>query len=436
MLRTILLCLLGQYLAISLVAAQVKIGGNPTTINGGSVLELESTNQGLYLSRVSLTATTTWGLAGTAPSTAATGGMVVYNTNSGITGTGASGIGIYYWDGTKWNYLQNYSNTSTTGNFWSLTGNSGTTPSTAAYGSAVNNNFIGTTDTKDFVFATDNLERMRIASGGYVGIGISTPNKPLYVVGFTSNSNVITIENKSSSGYSSLDAYDNTGSNLSSTFGFGNSAVGDARFVSRAYINAYGNDFILTDNVSSGTYAFLLSKTNGYVGFGTKTPLQPIEVGYTNGTVRIDALKTGGSFNSSATNSNSNIVYANKSTGDLYALPTVNNAVLVTDGTGVPSWSTSPAGWISGSGTTTIFKTSFSKALGTLSSNTPVTFTIPLSGITQYASIILNPRSSLNSTIILWSYASATNSITFSIVYIGAGSYSPGTITFDVAAIQ
>ncbi len=83
-----------------LLKAQVKIGNNPTTINAGSLLELESTDKGLLFSRVSLTATTTWGLAGTAVA-----GMSIYNTNAAITGSiayPAGGAGLYYFDGTGW----------------------------------------------------------------------------------------------------------------------------------------------------------------------------------------------------------------------------------------------------------------------------------------------------------------------------------------------
>ncbi len=61
------------------------------------------------------------------------------------------------------------------GLFWQLVGNSGTTPSTSAIGTAVNNNFIGTTDAKDYVIASNNLERMRVTSGGSIGIGTTAP---------------------------------------------------------------------------------------------------------------------------------------------------------------------------------------------------------------------------------------------------------------------
>lgn len=94
------------YLSLSLLflttslMAQVKIGNNPAIINTGSLLELESTDKGLLFPRVSLAATTTWGLAGTAVA-----GMSVYNTNAAITGNATYptlGSGLYYFDGAGW----------------------------------------------------------------------------------------------------------------------------------------------------------------------------------------------------------------------------------------------------------------------------------------------------------------------------------------------
>jgi hypothetical protein len=52
-------------------------------------------------------------------------------------------------------------------NAWSLTGNAGTNPTT---------NFIGTTDAQDWAIKTNNTERIRVTSGGNVGIGTSNPN--------------------------------------------------------------------------------------------------------------------------------------------------------------------------------------------------------------------------------------------------------------------
>ena len=81
--------------------AQVKVGDNPTTINAGSALEVESTNKAFMMPRIGLTTTTTWGLLGIA-----TAGMTCYNTNAAITSSNTAypvnGIGEYFWDGTGW----------------------------------------------------------------------------------------------------------------------------------------------------------------------------------------------------------------------------------------------------------------------------------------------------------------------------------------------
>jgi hypothetical protein len=58
------------------------------------------------------------------------------------------------------------------GTAWLLAGNSGTTPASQ---------FIGTTDAVDFVARTNNLERLRILSGGQVGIGITAPTEQLSI---------------------------------------------------------------------------------------------------------------------------------------------------------------------------------------------------------------------------------------------------------------
>jgi len=55
---------------------------------------------------------------------------------------------------------------------WCTNGNDGTAPGSSTVSAT---DFLGTTDEKDFVLKTNNFERMRIMSGGYVGVG-TVPN--------------------------------------------------------------------------------------------------------------------------------------------------------------------------------------------------------------------------------------------------------------------
>ena len=82
--------------------AQLNVGSNAVP-NAGAMLEISGTTKGVLMPRVSLINTTIWGLDGTQ-----TAGMIIYNTNTGITSTNdiypkhPDGKGVYYWDGTGW----------------------------------------------------------------------------------------------------------------------------------------------------------------------------------------------------------------------------------------------------------------------------------------------------------------------------------------------
>ncbi|MFZ1748683.1 MAG: hypothetical protein WAU01_00755 [Saprospiraceae bacterium] len=92
---TILICI-----SAHLTYAQVKIGDNPTVIDPNAVLEIESTNQGVLMPRLSLLATTN-----PSPLSAHIAGMTVYNTAT----VADISPGFYYNDGTKWvKFAQNF----------------------------------------------------------------------------------------------------------------------------------------------------------------------------------------------------------------------------------------------------------------------------------------------------------------------------------------
>ncbi|HEY0111112.1 MAG TPA: hypothetical protein VGB67_15845, partial [Fibrella sp.] len=139
-------------------SAQVKIGNNPTVIDPDAVLELEHPNKALLITRVALTNTSD---VTTIPSP--TAGMVVYNTNSGITAVNASyqpgGAGVYYWDGTGWVYS---GVGSLINQFWSLNGNANAVDGV---------NFLGTTNNTPLNFRINNLPSGRIDLNGNTTLG-------------------------------------------------------------------------------------------------------------------------------------------------------------------------------------------------------------------------------------------------------------------------
>src|SRR6195952_2709095 len=135
-------------------SAQLKVGDNPTTIQKSSILELESTRQGLLLPRL---ADTTGINALTPPD-----GMIIYLNSDNSLRLRSNG---------SWKKIADLAAASAN---WSLTGNTGTD-------SALN--FIGTADGKPLSMRTNNAERLHISSNGNIGIGTSTPSANLEVNG-------------------------------------------------------------------------------------------------------------------------------------------------------------------------------------------------------------------------------------------------------------
>jgi trimeric autotransporter adhesin len=146
--------------------AQVKIGGSAAVaVNPNAVLELESADRGFLLPRLGLLSTTNH-----FPLTSFTAGILVYDTAT----VGDITPGLYYSDGIKWVKVSGGSTIVPTGGGWSLTGNAGTDPV---------QHFLGTLDSKDLVFKTNNIEQLRLTKDGWLGIGTNTPLAALQVKG-------------------------------------------------------------------------------------------------------------------------------------------------------------------------------------------------------------------------------------------------------------
>lgn len=144
----------------------VGISNTAITPDVSAGMEVRYTNKGVLIPRVALTSVTDAATIAT-PATS----LLVYCTGTG----GLSPAGYYYNSGTPAapNWVKMATGTSLD-DAWKLLGNAGTNPAT---------NFLGTTDAQDLVFRTNNTERMRILSGGNVGIGTTAPTQRLHVLG-------------------------------------------------------------------------------------------------------------------------------------------------------------------------------------------------------------------------------------------------------------
>ncbi|WP_299160609.1 hypothetical protein [uncultured Tenacibaculum sp.] len=171
---------------------------------------------------------------------------------------------IKVWDGTTWLSLAN--------NFWSLTGNAGTNPTT---------NYLGTSDGQDLVLRTNNVEAMRInQSNQYVGIGISGATSPLHISkDLADGIGIIRVQG------TEPDINFNDTDGGFNTFTFENAGV--AKF---AFGRRNTDAFYITRN--DGTWhdeTFNILNTNGHIGLNTDAPSERLDV---NGKLRVRDIAT------------------------------------------------------------------------------------------------------------------------------------------------
>lgn len=193
-------------------------------------------------------------------------------------------------------------------NFWSLTGNTGTSPAT---------HFLGTADNNRLVFRTNNTEKMTILPDGNVGIGNTSPTGRLVVNSTTPDNHIrvqgvspsITFEgspgpnNEGRIGYATVNNNFVNGSlpgdlivqtlSSSSSLIFGTTGGGTGNGVERARITAAG-----------------------FLGVGTASPTATF---HTNGSVRLQGL-TAGSGNPLVADANGNIFISTSSPSNAWNL--------------------------------------------------------------------------------------------------------------------
>ncbi|HEY9257026.1 hypothetical protein [Chitinophaga sp.] len=166
---SILLCALLLLLA-QVHAQQLKLGDPTSSAIKAALLELNTTNQGLLLPRITDTTT--------APLPASPDGMIIYYKPASSLLIRRNG---------SWSKLADSSAVSN--NQWLLTGNALADSTTK---------FIGSTNANAFNIRTNNLARLTISSTGKVGIGTIVPTSLLQVKTGIANTSGVRMENLTS----------------------------------------------------------------------------------------------------------------------------------------------------------------------------------------------------------------------------------------------
>ena len=253
--------LLGFFALLNAELIAQNVGIGTATPNASAKLEIADANRGILLPRVSLTGTND---AATVASPA--NWLIVFNTATAGSGATAVTPGLYYWNGTAWVRL------STGSDGWQILGNAGTNAT---------NNFIGTTDAVDFVARTNNTERMRVTSGGNVGIGTNAPGARLHVTGGATRleQNAATLQLVGvTGGHSYIEYYPSAiAGGRQAYVGFPTNGSTDFNIYNE---NTSGNVNISTP--FNGTAAEISVRTNGFVGIGTGSPTSPVHLYYTD----------------------------------------------------------------------------------------------------------------------------------------------------------
>jgi hypothetical protein len=239
--------------------AQVKVGDNPNTILPTSALEIESTNKGVLIPRM----TKAQKNAIATPST----GLLIFQS-------APDSVGFHYYSGTVWLWL----NPNNTGNDWKTTGNVGT--DTAV-------NFIGTTDNEPLRFKQNNA-----------WMGQWDVNKGNYLIGKVTGKSITNGTNNIGMGDSSLYA-NTTGSN---NIGMGYKSL--RKNITGSDNTAYGYQSLYSNttsgNTAIGSFA-LTSNTNGInnTAIGKGTMLDNINGNFNTalGTNALQSNTSGGANN-------------------------------------------------------------------------------------------------------------------------------------------
>lgn len=390
MTRNLYLLPLGLLLlwAASAQSQQLKLGTNPYAINKSAVLELESSQQGLLLTRIADTAS--------APLNTAPDGMIIYFMPDSS---------LRLRKGGSWQKIADVND-----GCWILGGNS--------VGSEKK---LGTVTNVDLPFVTNNTERMRLTSNGRLGIGVTDPSFPA------------TIKD-------TLELRHTAGSSAISTLLFTNTAgagSGDFRIGSDGYdifwqgggghnlqMGSWWGMILYGDRQTSGFPApgFTPSSANtGVLIPAQRAASVPLGVqAIVSQTANLTEWRNPGGTAVSA-------VAADGSLGVLTASPAAKLDVAGTFKLGA-----------GGTVLTNMIKSSatITDNISVISGFAHLAKTITVTGATTQSSVTVNPRAVMNNGLfIAYAFVSAANTVT---VVFGNTGFAQvlGTVNLDVAVVQ
>jgi hypothetical protein len=150
---------------------------------------------------------------------------------------------------------------------WTTTGNAGTNPAV---------NFLGTTDGQDLAIRTNGSEKVRVTTGGHVGIGTPSPVASLDVSAANPFSPDTVVVFRSDTGQAGLFLHS---LDLEPYLTFGNRVEGasSTMFLDRT-TDALHFCVASTPNCQFATQVRLSIEPSGDVGIGTKTPESALQV--------------------------------------------------------------------------------------------------------------------------------------------------------------
>ncbi|MET0466591.1 MAG: hypothetical protein ABW007_25760 [Chitinophagaceae bacterium] len=292
-----LLCLLSS----AAFSQQLRLGKTPLALQKSAILELESNNQGLLLSRIS---DTTLINSLTPPD-----GMVIFHTPSAQLMVRSNG---------SWRSL---GTTAAMANYWSQDGN--------ATGSLKK---LGTTDNYGLSFITNNTEQMRIQNNGYVGIGQAAPGNLLEVAGTNTGTGVSGLR------LSNLGTATPAAAN---TKMLTVNANGDIIVANNSSNNSWSMDgnttgamkkFGSTDNFAVSLISNNLERmrilANGNIGVGLTTANNLFEIGGTNTSTGVSGLRLNNLGTATLATANTKLLTVNS-----------NGDVVVANNPGANAWS-------------------------------------------------------------------------------------------------